>query len=350
MAMYPDSSGTKQMHRLKITGYPAAGYSPETSVQLGAVGVILINPDQAESPKIKRPAIITPYFLYTFKNQFMSAVNTEFYRKNKNFFNFIIRYFDYPDLYFGNNSNPVKVAEKFTNEFFKMDATTAWIFHENLFAGLNLEYGINHLYAFEKGGVLEQGHVTGTRGGQTFGIGPYIRYDSRDNIFYPLKGWFVETSVLFFEVPAFNDYAFSNFELDVRHFTTVFSKKNVLAFQVSFNLAWGDEVPFYQLPQLGGDSRLRGIDHENRYRDKNSFYVQAEARRELFWRFGGVLFAGFGNVNSSLTDLQFKEMKYVIGAGGRLRPFKNERLNLRMDIGKGPGDQYAVYLAVREAF
>lgn len=74
-----------------------------------------------------------------------------------------------------------------------------------------------------------------------------------------------------------------------------------------------------------------GINHENRYRDRNSFYVQAEARRELFWRIGGVLFAGCGNVYSNLSAFQLKAMKYVVGLGGRFRPFKNEKLNLRLD-------------------
>jgi outer membrane protein assembly factor BamA len=348
--MEPDSTGRNQQHRVKITGYPAAGYSPETSLQLGAIGLILINSVRPEQNKVNRPATITPYFLYTLKGQFMSSVNTEIYRKDKNFFNLNLRYFNYPDLYFGNVNNPVDPPEKFINEFIKMEMKVAWIFHERFFAGINLEYAKNHLYGFEKGGVLEQGNITGSSGGQTLGAGPYIRYDSRDNIFYPLKGWLIESSSLFFEGDQVNEYAFSNFKFDAKRYMTVFSTKNVLALQANFNFTWGNDVPFYKLPQLGGDSRLRGIDHENRYRDKNSFYVQAEGRRELFWRLGGVLFAGFGNVYPSLPEFQFKEMKYIFGLGGRFKPFKNEKLNLRMDIGKGPGSQYAVYLAVREAF
>jgi hypothetical protein len=101
---------------------------------------------------------------------------------------------------------------------------------------------------------------------------------------------------------------------------------------------------------LGGDSRLRGIEHENRYRDRIAWYTQLEARRELFWRLGGVIFAGVGKVAGDVSEMNSSGLHYVVGIGGRFRPFKDEKLNVRMDIGKGPDRQYAVYLAIREAF
>ena len=138
--------------------------------------------------------------------------------------------------------------------------------------------------------------------------------------------------------------------MDVRSFTTLFSEKNIFAAQIYYQQASGNDVPFYKLPKLGGDSRLRGIEHENRYNDHHAWHLQIEGRRELFWRFGGVLFAGVGNVAPQFNQLGFENLKYVFGIGGRFKPFKDESLNLRLDIGKGPREQYAVYIAVREAF
>lgn len=147
-----------------------------------------------------------------------------------------------------------------------------------------------------------------------------------------------------------SDYSFTNIRLDTRFYKTVFSDKNVLAVQVYYNSTVGPRIPFYMLPRLGGESRLRGIMHENFYRDRNAAYIQAEARRHLFGRFGCVVFVGAGEVSHAIPEFTFRNIKYVFGVGGRFQPFRDEKLNLRLDIGKGPADQHAVYLSVLEAF
>jgi outer membrane protein assembly factor BamA len=127
-------------------------------------------------------------------------------------------------------------------------------------------------------------------------------------------------------------------------------KKNILAFQAAGNFTSGDEVPFYKLQKVGGDSRLRGIENSNLYLDKQSFWVQAEYRRKLFWRLGGVAFVGFGDVAPGLDAFSFNELKYVAGLGGRFQAMKDEKLNIRLDAGVGRGGQYAFYLSFKEAF
>ena len=78
--------------------------------------------------------------------------------------------------------------------------------------------------------------------------------------------------------------------------------------------------------------------------------MQAEYRRTLFWRLGGVAFAGFGDVAPGLGKFQFDELKYVVGLGGRFQAMKDEKLNVRLDAGISQGGQYAFYLSVKEAF
>ncbi|NJN26731.1 MAG: hypothetical protein HC819_12535 [Cyclobacteriaceae bacterium] len=84
--------------------------------------------------------------------------------------------------------------------------------------------------------------------------------------------------------------------------------------------------------------------------DKQSFWMQAEFRRDLFWRFGGVAFAGIGDVAPEIDQFVFDEMKYVVGLGGRFQALKDEKLNARLDVGFGRGGQHAVYLSIKEAF
>jgi outer membrane translocation and assembly module TamA len=140
------------------------------------------------------------------------------------------------------------------------------------------------------------------------------------------------------------------FTLDFRAFTHIFSPKNILALQAYYNSVWGGTAPFYMLPKLGGDQRLRGIEHENRYSDRQAYYIQAEGRRQLFGRFGGVIFTGIGNVDHQLSDFTFRSLKFVVGLGVRFQPLKDEKLNIRLDAGKGPGKQFAIYFSLNEAF
>ena len=348
--MESDSIQSAKTHAVKLAGYPAGGYSPETSVELGLIGVLLIRShiDKPGSPI--RPSTISPYFLFTFKGQFLSAIKSDIYFRNRYYLNANLRYFNYPDLYFGEGIHVTGESEKFTDQYIKLDAKAARIIGEKTFAGLSLLWEYDHIYNYTPGGSLENGSITGYNGGKSFGIGPFYRFDSRNDVLWPSKGWFVESSAQFFPSGIFNDYSFTSLLVDMRYYTTVFSKNDILALQAYYNFAGGSSVPFYMLPRLGGDSRLRGIDHENYYRDRNAYYFQFEGRRELFWRIGGVLFAGVGGVSRTLSDFRFGDLKFVFGIGGRFRPFKNENLHLRLDIGKGPGSQYGTYISVGEAF
>ncbi|HLF34596.1 MAG TPA: BamA/TamA family outer membrane protein [Cyclobacteriaceae bacterium] len=349
MAHIPDSTKTSGAPRVKFVFYPAAGYSPETSFELGAVGAFLLNSGHDSAKIPLRPATMVPHFLFTWNGQFMSAVKSDIYFKTGYYINFNIRYFDYPDQFFGIGSNTSSSKESFTDRFFRIDGKLARAYHKKTFLGINFDWSADHLDDFRDGGILDTGNIAGTEGGYIFGIGPSVRFDTRDNILYPTRGIMAEANILAYPGNLTSGYSFTSLKVEGKYFTKVFSD-NILAIQAVFQLTSGNKIPFYRLPRLGGDTRMRGIEHENRYIDRNAYYLQVEGRRDLFWRLGGVLFAAAGNVNSRLSEFGFRDIKYVFGIGGRFRPFKNDRLNLRMDIGKGPGDQYGIYLGVGEAF
>ena len=351
LASQKDTLLQDSIKHIKITAYPAVGYSPETSLSFGVVGFMVVNHRTIKEDTLyHRPSSISPYFLYTLNNQFLSAVDFDFYPGNKLNINTTIRFFNYPDFYYGIGNETPDISETFTGKFFKWDGDVSYAINPNLFIGLAFNWQINQISDLDPDGRLVQDDINGIDGGSILGMGPMLKYDTRNNIFYPDKGIYIEFKSLFFPNGLGNDYYYQNFVFDFRSFHQVFSEKNILALQVYYNHVNGQSIPFYKLPRLGGDSRLRGINNENRYRDNHSYYIQVEGRRELFWRFGGVLFAGVGNVNHRMSEFDFNSLKYVFGIGGRFRPFKNEKLNLRLDIGKGPGDQYAIYIAVKEAF
>ena len=72
-----------------------------------------------------------------------------------------------------------------------------------------------------------------------------------------------------------------------------------------------------------------------RYRDKHLMATQVEVRAPLFWRFGGVVFGGLGDVAPKLTGFAFRSLKPTIGAGLRVRVDDVEGTNLRLDVAVG---------------
>ena len=111
---------------------------------------------------------------------------------------------------------------------------------------------------------------------------------------------------------------------------------------------WG-AVPFRELANLGGDKLLRGY-YDGRYRDRQLVVAQVELRRQLFWRFNGVLFGGVGQVGNTLADFDEGGLKYTGGAGLRFRFNRRDRLNVRFDYGVGRDGSTGFYFNFGEAF
>ena len=109
------------------------------------------------------------------------------------------------------------------------------------------------------------------------------------------------------------------------------------------------EIPFYKLPALGGGNRMRGYFY-GRYRDKVYAMTQLEYRQYFWWRFGFVAFAGLGDVAPNLLKFRLKEFKYSYGLGFRFLFNKEQKVNLRLDIGIGENGNSGIYFGIEEAF
>lgn len=343
-----DSIPSKQVN---FSIYPVFGYQPETNFAFGIISFIVYDNNGHEKSAYYRPSTISPYFLYTLNNQMLVAIDFELFFKNGIYLDIKPRYYNYPDFYYGiGNDNDKEQEEIYTNEFIRLDGRLMKFLNKKWSAGLRFDIQSNSLYDFDADGQLIDGEVFGTEGGLNVALGPTVQIDTRDNILYPSTGIYARAEINVFSESLAGDFNYVNYLLDFRKYVSVKNEKNILAFQAVSNFTSGSKVPFYKLQKVGGDSRLRGIENANLYLDKQSFWMQAEYRRKLFWRLGGVAFAGFGDVAPSLGNYRFDELKYVVGLGGRFQALKHEKLNLRLDAGIGRGGQYAFYLSVKEAF
>lgn len=331
--------------------YPVLGYAPETNFAFGLISFLVYDNAAHQENTFYRPSSISPYFLYTLNNQMLLAIDFDMYFKNGYYLDIKPRYYKYPDRFYGVGNDSKKENEEiYTNEFQRVDGRFMKFINQQWLAGLRFDFQHNDIYDLDDEGQLISGNFKGIEGGFIAGIGPSIQFDSRNNILYPSSGVLALAEITLYSKAFGGDYHFTNYIIDLRKYIWLKNEKNILAFQAAGNFTTGSDIPFYKLQKVGGDSRLRGIENSNLYIDKQSFWMQAEYRRELFWRFGGVAFAGFGDVAPSLDKFRFNELKYVVGLGGRFQAMKDEKLNVRLDAGIGRGGQYAFYLSVKEAF
>lgn len=223
-------------------------------------------------------------------------------------------------------------------------------FQKKVRPGLNLgiryELGHSKLMDVEEHGLIATGDIWGSEGGVASGAGILANWDTRNNIFYPSMGSFYQFSATRFSEALGSDYDFSRFNLDIRQYFPL-SSSQVLAIQGYVNIITGK--PTFQLLSLFGGERLMRGYYLGRYRDKNMVAFQMEYRRPVWWRFGLVGFAGFGEVANKISRFERKNFKHSVGWGIRYLFSREEKINLRLDFGYGKGAS-GVYINIGEAF
>ena len=178
-------------------------------------------------------------------------------------------------------------------------------------------------------------------------IGPAFTYDTTDSHTQPRGG--IEIDVTWTFGLDFLGNSFDHDKLMAEgHAYFPLSERTVLATSAQFCSTDG-EVPYYNLCLFGASADLRGYE-TGRYRDRASWAVQGEVRRQFKPRWGGVLFFGLGGIAPSAGDLvDESNLLPAGGVGVRYRPFKNNDVQLRVDVAVGKND-HGIYVGIGEAF
>ncbi len=278
----------------------------------------------------KQILVFFPFKIFTHNDKYYFFSENGWYR------------FNY--LYSGIGENRVP-DEKYDTDYFRVRLLAAKQVRKSTYVGLRLNFEDYKVTATLPGGELETGKINGSNQSRTLGLGFSILKDTRDDVFYPRKGFFGE----FFVVPSSKIFGanreFTKISLDIAHYNNM-GPKTVFAKQLFSQLNIGD-VPFNQLAYLGGQQRMRGI-YEGYFRDKNAMILQTEIRQEV-WKMFGV--AGFGSaafLGNENDLLRFKYPKFTYGLG--LRIATKNHLNLRLDYALSPYASGSFYATVGEAF
>ncbi|MCU0414579.1 MAG: outer membrane protein assembly factor [Ignavibacteriaceae bacterium] len=340
-----NSADTTVKRELSLNAYPYIYYTPETELAFGAGGILIFYTSQ--SP-VTLPSKLVLGGYYSTKKQYKITLDPTFYFLDNNLFiNLPLSYGYFVDRFYGIGPTSTDVGdENYTSRVYTatlfLQIPSYWFTSDR--TGLILDFNYTEMVDKQTNQELVNNSVVGSNGGSSVGIGVQAVWDSRDNLFFPNEGKYSSLKFLSYPIGDFNFYMF---ELDIRHYSS-FSKDHILAGQAYFNSA-GGSIPFYKVPALGGQNRMRGY-YFGRYRDNVYYTFQLEYRQYFWWRFGYVLFGGIGGVASSPDKLRIDEFQFSYGAGLRYLFNKDQKVNVRVDFGIGSNGSTGIYFGIEEAF
>ena len=328
---------------------PLLYYTPDTRWAAGAAGVCYFKRQPKTEGQIETRMSNVQFLAdYTQNRQLDISSNWNIFTANENYLiKGDIRFRNFPDKFYGiGNQTSLSQVEKYSYDLLVLRSLQLKKIKPGLFLGFDYEFEYEFNFQLEPSGDLENGSVLGNRGSIGSAIGLVGVLDTRDNVINAYKGRLAELSTYFFLPQLGSTFRFIVVNGSYQHYWRLKSK-HILAWQTKTRFTFGD-VSFLDLPTLGNDDILRGY-AKNRFRDKYFMGTQFEYRFPLIWRFGGVAFAGAGDVFGPSSNLSFKNLKYSIGAGLRFVVNPAERLNIRLDYGYGKEGGH-FYFVVAESF
>jgi len=337
---------TTETKKFGIFGYPYAFYSPETELAFGVGGMAYFR--LADVPDIELSNIILSGY-YTINNQYKITLTPELYLNAKgDFLTSDIYFGEFLDKFygFGGESEEIDDPDYLTKDF-GIYINYQKNFTANIEAGIIYDYLNSSISDKKTNPFLADDNLLGSEGGVSSGLGISLAWDSRDFAYVATRGWYYYASATFYSEALGSTFDFNEYLFDFREYYRLGSAKHMFAFQGYGKFTRGNP-PFYEVPRLGGGTTMRGY-FEGRYRDNNYLTVQMEYKAVLFWRIGGVLFAGMGDVAGEFKYFKLVNAKYSYGFGFRYIFDKEERLTIRADFGFG-NNTSGVYFSMQETF
>jgi outer membrane protein assembly factor BamA len=347
---FTKKDSAKASYKNKLLVFPLIASSPETSWVFGVANAFIFK--TAKSDSVLRVSTIPSGILYTLNNQILIALGANiFLPKERYIIRFENSFSKFPDKFWGlGNNTDDKTSESYTFTQFYINPQLYRKVYGSLFLGGGLDFQRVFDIKYDSGGYFDQDKVLGVFDRSSyavFGYSLFINYDSRNHAYVPDRGSLFRVRLSNFDKRIGSDYDFRTLEIDFRKFFRV-TKKSIFAVQSLSTFNFGD-TPYRNLAILGGNGMMRGY-FAGRFRDQKFAGVQAEYRFPIKGRFGGVAFAGLGQVANSFGDFAFDKIKPSIGTGIRAAVLRKEKLNLRFDIAAGAGGALNYYVVLAESF
>jgi hypothetical protein len=339
----------KAEERSRVTFIPVGApfYTPDTSFGLGGYVVTVVDPKQCCPNRV--PDEYSGYAAITAKRQVIAGFTpTVFFLDGFLKLKGKLEGGRYPTYFWGAgpDSRPEN-KEHYVPLELLAEAELLFALAKGLYLGPAVHGRTVEMLARKPGGLLETSGLPGAEGGLEMALGAQLSYDSRDSIFYPLRGSYLEGTFHWGDRLLGGDHRYQRLKLDLAHFLGL-GGRHVLAVQ-GLVIVGGGDISLQSMGSLGGNKMMRGM-YQYRFVDRNSAAAQLEYRFPLFWRLGGVVFGGLGEVAHDLLGYSFSKLQYAGGTGLRLMLDKAARVNLRVDLGVDAEGIPNFYILVKEAF
>ena len=204
----------------------------------------------------------------------------------------------------------------------------------------NLNFGFEYVFQdhrvteTEEGGLLGSGQILGGDEAVISGLGFIFNLDTRDDVFAPLSGNFVQLNARFSSEIFGATSGFNKFITDLRTYRPL-GEKSILAFQLYSENTYG-EIPFQGLSWYGGGERARGY-FRGRYIDSHMYVLQGEYRLRFRPRWTAAGYALIGEVADGTRNL-FNGVKPSAEGGIRFKIKKDQSTWTRLGVGHFSGN------------
>ncbi len=195
-------------------------------------------------------------------------------------------------------------------------------------------------------GIFSAPTVAGIDGDSLIGIGVMLEYDTRNQGQNSTKGGRRNIELSYHEGLNSSEARYLKYGAEVSHYLNLWSERRVLAFHFlgehndELN---GGEVPFHQMPKLGGyglsphlSHTLRGFD-DNRFTDESALLFNLEYRYTIweyrYYKVDAVIFADEGQVFDEFSRFQWKDFRESYGVGLRLNAANVSLLSIELAHG-----------------
>lgn len=180
-----------------------------------------------------------------------------------------------------------------------------------------------------------------------------LRSDRRDDAARPSDGWFLESrleaGISPFETDQDQRYGHTTYALDARRYIPLPGPHRTLVlsqYLIRVDELGDNEVPFYNLPVLDINNRLRAY-RRFRFRDRGALVTNLEYRYPVWPTMEAFVFLDGGQTFHEYSDIDLGEFEYAVGTG--LRMLADSKLDFWLLVGIGSeGPQFRIRL--RPAF
>lgn len=338
-----DSAKPKKKYFFVI---PIISYKPETRWQAGVNFSYFFKAKQNDS--ITRTSFIRTNLSLTQNKQYsIRPYYDVFTAKNKYNFRGAYQFSDFIEYYWGiGNTVPDAGKELYAFRQHKAIVKALRLVHKGLYVGLQANMESTYNINYDATGTMKNSTDAGTQGYNAIGVGPVVSFDTRDHVYFPTKGHFIDIYATAYNTKVGSNYNFNTLNIDARKYVSL-GGENVLAFQGFGHFNKGN-VPYRMMGTLGNESYFRGY-YFGRYRDLQAASLQAELRKTLWGPASMVAFVGAGNVALTLDKLSHR-VKPMFGLGLRVKAIPREKINIRIDYAWGEKGIQAFYVSLNEAF